>query len=102
VLEAAKKAGYMTGLVVTTRLTDATPACFASHANNRIYEDLIAEQMVGNYPLGQVVDVLIGGGRCHFLPNTTEGSCRNDDTDVVKMAKDKFGYNYIDSRMSSQ
>ena len=98
VLEAAKKAGYMTGLVVTTRLTDATPACFASHANNRIYEDLIAEQMVGNYPLGQVVDVLIGGGRCHFLPNTTEGSCRNDDTDVVKMAKDKFGYNYIDSR----
>ena len=27
VLEAAKKAGYMTGLVVTTRITDATPAC---------------------------------------------------------------------------
>ncbi|KAJ9662781.1 vacuolar alkaline phosphatase [Neophaeococcomyces mojaviensis] len=98
VLEAAKKAGYMTGLVVTTRLTDATPACFAAHVNSRAYEDIIAEQMIGNYPLGQVVDVLIGGGRCHFLPNTTEGSCRSDDTDVVKMAKDKFGYNYIDNR----
>lgn len=97
VLEAAKKAGYMTGLVVTTRLTDATPACFASHANRREYEDLIAEQMIGHYPLGRVVDVMIGGGRCHFLPNTTEGSCRADSKDVVAMAKDN-GFNYFDSR----
>lgn len=98
VLEAAKKAGYMTGLVVTTRITDATPACFASHVKYRSYEDIIAEQMVGNHPLGQIVDVLIGGGRCHFLPNTTSGSCRGDDTDVVKMATEKYGYNYIDNR----
>lgn len=98
VLEAAKKAGYMTGLVVTTRLTDATPACFASHVINRGLEDIIAEQLVGDYLLGQVVDVLIGGGRCHFLPNTTEGSCRADDKDIVKMAKKKFGYNYIDNK----
>jgi len=98
VLEAAKRAGYMTGLVVTTRLTDATPACFAAHVNSRAYEDIIAEQMVGNYPLGQTVDVLIGGGRCHFLPNTTEGSCRQDDTDVVKMAQEEFGYSYVDNR----
>ena len=98
VLEAAKKAGYLTGLVVTTRLTDATPACFASHVTSRAYEDIIAEQLIGNYPLGQVVDVLIGGGRCHFLPNTTSGSCRADDTDVVEMAIGQYGYNYIDNR----
>ncbi len=97
VLEAAKKAGYMTGLVVTTRITDATPACFAAHANRREYEDLIAEQMIGNYPLGRVLDLIIGGGRCHFLPNTTEGSCRADDKNVVAMAEDK-GFNYIDNR----
>ena len=97
VLEAAKKAGYMTGLVVTTRITDATPACFAAHANRREYEDLIAEQMIGNYPLGRVVDLIIGGGRCHFLPNTTDGSCRADDRDVVAMAEDN-GFNYIDNR----
>ena len=97
VLEAAKKAGYMTGLVVTTRITDATPACFASHANRREYEDLIAEQLVGHYPLGRVVDLILGGGRCHFLPNGTEGSCRADDKDVVEMAK-KQGYNYINDR----
>lgn len=98
VLEAAKKAGYMTGLVVTTRITDATPACFAAHVNNRGYEDIIAEQLVGNHPLGQVVDLIIGGGRCHFLPNTTSGSCRNDNKDIVKLAKKKHGFNYIDNK----
>lgn len=66
VLEAAKKAGYMTGLVVTTRITDATPACFASHANRREYEDLIAEQLVGHYPLGRVVDLILGEGAATF------------------------------------
>lgn len=97
VLEAAKKIGYKTGLVVTTRITDATPACFASHANRREYEDLIAEQLIGHYPLGRTVDLLIGGGRCHFLPNSTDGSCRNDDKDVVAMAKNE-GFSYVDSR----
>lgn len=99
VLEAAKKAGYMTGLVVTTRMTDATPACFAAHVNQRSEEDRIAEQMVGDYPLGRVVDLMLGGGRCHFLPNTTQGSCRADDKDVTKLAQDK-GYSYVNDRKS--
>ncbi|KAF2454688.1 alkaline-phosphatase-like protein [Lineolata rhizophorae] len=97
VLEAAKKAGYMTGLVVTTRITDATPACFAAHVNMRSEEDRIAEQLVGDYPLGRVVDLILGGGRCHFLPNSTEGSCRDDNKDIVKMAKDS-GFNYVHNR----
>jgi alkaline phosphatase len=53
ILEAAKRAGYMTGLVVTTSLTDATPACFAAHANLRTEEDLIAQQEIGEHPLGR-------------------------------------------------
>ncbi|EFW17140.1 hypothetical protein D8B26_003898 [Coccidioides posadasii str. Silveira] len=97
VLEAAKAAGYMTGLVVTTRITDATPACFSSHANMRSYEDLIAEHQIGEYPLGRQVDLIIGGGRCHFLPNTTSGSCRGDARDIVQLAKSK-GFSYIDDR----
>jgi alkaline phosphatase len=97
VLEAAKKAGYMTGLVVTTRITDATPACFAAHVNMRSEEDRIAEQLIGDYPLGRVVDLILGGGRCHFLPNSTEGSCRADNKDIVKLAK-KEGFNYISDR----
>ena len=98
VLEAAKKAGYLTGLVVTTRITDATPACFAAHVHRRSEEDRIAEQEIGHgHPLGQVVDLLLGGGRCHFLPNSTKGSCRDDDKDIVKMAKSS-GWNYVSSR----
>jgi alkaline phosphatase len=97
VLEAAKAAGYRTGLVVTTRITDATPACFAAHVNMRSYEDLIAEHEIGDYPLGRVVDLMLGGGRCHFLPNSTDGSCRADDKNLVEVAKSK-GFTYIHDR----
>lgn len=98
VMEAAKRKGYTTGLVVTTRITDATPAVFASHVRRREMEDDIALQMVGEtHPLGRMVDLMMGGGRCHFLPNTTEGACRLDDVDVVKAAGKK-GWNYISTR----
>ncbi|KAF2748362.1 alkaline phosphatase-like protein [Sporormia fimetaria CBS 119925] len=97
VLEAAKKAGYMTGLVVTTRITDATPATFASHVHMRQEEDLIAQQMVGDHPLGRVVDLIFGGGKCHFLPNSSLSSCRADDKDIVALAQ-KNGFNYISDR----
>ncbi|MCJ1272886.1 hypothetical protein MMC21_000675 [Puttea exsequens] len=98
VLEAAKRAGYTTGLVVTTRLTDATPACFAAHVNRRDEEDTIAEQMVGiGHPLGRMVDLLMGGGRCHFLSNSTVGSCRGDEKDVRTMAEDD-GWSYVSDR----
>lgn len=85
----------MTGLVVTTRITDATPACFAAHVNRREEEDRIAEQLLGDYPLGQVVDLMLGGGRCHFLPNSTTSSCREDGKDLISHAK-ASGYQYID------
>ncbi|KAI0377103.1 alkaline phosphatase-like protein [Hypomontagnella monticulosa] len=98
VLEAAKKAGYKTGLVVTTDITDATPACFASHVDVRAQNDDIAVQEVGNGPLGRVVDLMFGGGRCRFLPNGTDGGCREDNIDVVEMAKNDYGWNYIDNR----
>ncbi|KAB8296072.1 hypothetical protein EYC80_008878 [Monilinia laxa] len=99
VLEAAKRAGYTTGLVVTTDITDATPACFAAHADYRMQEDSIALQEVGEHPLGhRVVDLMLGGGRCHFLPNTSESSCRADGRDVTKLAQEKYGWTYIDTR----
>lgn len=105
VLEAAKRAGYLTGLVVTTDVTDATPACFASHAYYRAMMDDIALQEVGNGTLGRVVDLILGGGRCHFLPNSTDAnsttagpSCRADDVDVIALARAKFGWSYVDDR----
>lgn len=101
VLEAAKLAGYHTGLVVTTRITDATPACFAAHVSKRDEEDRIAEQLLGHTPLGRVVDLMLGAGRCHFLPNDTRSdssnSCRDDQKNLIEEAKE-HGWNYIDSR----
>lgn len=97
VMEAAKRAGYTTGLVVTTRITDATPACFASHVRVREMEDEIASQLVGDGPLGRSVDLILGGGRCHFLSNGTTGSCRADGRDIIDVAENK-GWNYISTR----
>lgn len=98
VLEAAKRAGYHTGLVVTTDITDATPACFAAHVFHRMQGDEIALHEVGHGPLGRTVDLMLGGGRCHFLPKGTPGSCRQDDIDVTKLAQEKYGWNYVDNR----
>lgn len=97
VLEAAKRAGYHTGLVVTTDITDATPACFASHVNYRTQNDEIALHEIGEGPLGHVVDLMLGGGRCHFLANSNKGSCRQDDISVAGIAQ-KNGWTYLDDR----
>jgi alkaline phosphatase len=36
-----------------------------------------------------MVDLLLGGGRCNFSPNTTEGSCRSDDLDLLEYAAEQ-------------
>lgn len=99
IMEAAKRMGYTTGLVVTTRLTDATPAVFASHVRSREMEDEIALQMTGlTHPLGRMVDLMFGGGSCRFLPNGTAGSCREDERDVIAEAAEQEDWDYIGSR----
>uniref|UniRef100_K3W7V9 Alkaline phosphatase n=1 Tax=Globisporangium ultimum (strain ATCC 200006 / CBS 805.95 / DAOM BR144) TaxID=431595 RepID=K3W7V9_GLOUD len=62
VLEAAKARGMITGMIVTSRVTHATPASFASHVIQRDDEDEIARQYVNNKNL----DFLLGGGLRHF------------------------------------
>jgi alkaline phosphatase len=63
VLEAAKKQGWATGLVVTSSVTDATPAAFAAHVPSRLQEFEIARQMSVLAP-----DVIMGGGTRWFAP----------------------------------
>lgn len=98
VLEAARRAGYRTGMVVTTDATDATPATFAAHVRWRFQNDEIALHEVGEGVLGRSVDLIFGGGRCRFLPNSTEGSCRGDDVDVAAIAREKHGWAWADDR----
>ncbi|KAF9024594.1 hypothetical protein BGZ52_010666, partial [Haplosporangium bisporale] len=92
VLEAAKEKDMLTGLVVTSRVTHATPAAFSAHVVHRDMEDLIAQQQIGDYELGRRVDLMLGGGRCFFLPNTTEGSCRTDNRNLIEESQEKHGW----------
>ncbi|CAO3591466.1 unnamed protein product [Absidia cylindrospora] len=93
VLESAKHhRDMLTGLVVTSRITHATPASFSAHIEWRDWEPEIAEQQIGHNPLGRSVDLMFGGGSCEFLSNTTEGSCRSDQRDLFEEAKDQFGW----------
>ncbi|KAL3233907.1 Repressible alkaline phosphatase [Nakaseomyces bracarensis] len=102
-LEAAKLKGYMTGLVVTTRITDATPASFSSHVDYRFQEDQIAEHQMGEYPLGRMVDLMMGGGRTHFYPSGLEDprygnrGLRQDDRNLIQEAIDN-GWQYAGNR----
>ncbi|KAK9240246.1 alkaline-phosphatase-like protein [Lipomyces kononenkoae] len=99
VLEAAKLDGYLTGLVVTSRITHASPAGFAAHVADRDMESEIAEQIVGySHPLGRVVDVMMGGGKCFFLPKSNTDSCRDDDLDLWSIAEDVYHWTMTSSR----
>ncbi|GMF23396.1 unnamed protein product [Phytophthora fragariaefolia] len=62
VLEAAKARGMVTGMIVTCRVTHATPASFAAHVVDRDSEGDIAAQYVANKNL----DFVLGGGREYF------------------------------------
>ncbi|KAF9898926.1 hypothetical protein BX616_003441 [Lobosporangium transversale] len=95
ILEAAKDLGMLTGIVVTSRVTHATPASFSAHVIHRDMEADIAVQQIGDYPLKRQIDLLMGGGRCFFLPNTTEGSCRTDHRDLIKEGQELYGWKYV-------
>lgn len=97
ILEALKLQGYLTGLVVTTRITDATPAAFSAHTDYRFQEDLIAQHQLGEYPLGRTVDLILGGGRCHFVPNSVPGGCRADQRNLVNEARAR-NYSIVSDR----
>ncbi|EPZ36061.1 Alkaline phosphatase-like, alpha/beta/alpha domain-containing protein [Rozella allomycis CSF55] len=97
IFEAAKAKGLKTGLVATSRITHATPASFSAHVVHRDMENLIAEYQVGDYILGPQIDLMFGGGRCHFVSNITFSSCRNDDRNLLKEASDK-GYHVINNK----
>ncbi|CAJ0633901.1 15787_t:CDS:10 [Entrophospora sp. SA101] len=89
VLESAKHNGMVTGLVVTSRITHATPAAFSAHIVHRDLESEIAVHQIGDYPLGRQVDLMFGGGKCFFLPNSSASSCRTDDRDDATADSDK-------------
>lgn len=93
IMEAAKMNGFKTGLVVTSIINHATPAAYSAHSSDRnAYDDIAAQQIGYSHALNQSVDVLLGGGRCYFKPESDSSSCRSDDVDLFGFAEDKGYY----------
>jgi alkaline phosphatase len=117
ILEQAEIAGKSTGVVSTARITHATPAATYAHISNRDWEGNanlsaaaatngvkdIAAQLIDNFGSGKIgdgIDVVFGGGRSYFLPNTVtdvEGSKgrRTDGRNLPQEYVNKFGGVYI-------
>jgi len=89
IAEIAASKGINTGIVVTCRVTHATPAAFYGHVKSRNDENTLAEQLV-NSPL----KVVLGGGWRHFVPT---GGKRKDGKDLIALAKSK-GFDYITTK----
>ncbi len=80
-LEEAEQRGLSTGVVTTTTVTHATPAACYAHSPERRWESDallskkarqlgfpdIARQLL-EFPHGDGLEVVLGGGRKHFLP----------------------------------
>ena len=79
--ELAERAGMATGVVSTSLITDATPAAMYAHAASRSWQSDaalppeavengckdIARQLI-EFPEGDGLEVVLGGGRAPFLP----------------------------------
>jgi alkaline phosphatase len=86
ILELARKAGKATGLITTTRVTHATPACWVARVPEREMEDEIARQYFRFQP-----EVVLGGGRQHF---TAAG---RDDHRDLEGEFERAGYRVVRS-----
>ena len=99
-LEEAEQRGYRTGIVSTARITHATPAAAYAHSPDRNWElpgsvpeadralcADIARQLV-EFPHGDGVDVVLGGGRAMFLAID-----RQDPEDATMTGRRRDGRN---------
>lgn len=98
IMEEAQERGFKTGLVTTSIITDATPATFAAHAQNRycFMSSSPACQQFGDTPiveqmLDHHVDVMLGGGT-NLLPAMEAGG------KTVKEKAEALGYTVITKR----
>jgi alkaline phosphatase len=80
---AQRRHGMAIGIVTNTEVEDATPAAMIAHTRRRAAYDEIVEQFFAARP-----DVLMGGGSANFLPKSTPGSKRKDETDYVARFRD--------------
>ncbi|SHH57006.1 alkaline phosphatase [Thermosipho atlanticus] len=89
IFEVVSKYGVKTGIVVTCRVTHATPGAFYGHVTSRKDENTLAEQLINSS-----IDVVMGGGWRNFVAT---GGKRKDGKDLIALAKKK-GFDYITTK----
>ncbi len=84
IAEALKRTGEKAlGIVTTAEVEDATPASLVSHTRKRSEKAAIADMLFVHQP-----QVLLGGGSAYFLPQSTPGSKRTDEENLVQKFQD--------------
>lgn len=85
-LEVFHEQGKETGLVVTSYITHATPACFyAKVPHRRQYEDIALQLAEADN-----INLAIGGGRKHF-------NQRKDSIDLIQRMENELGWKVYDT-----
>ena len=87
-LEMAKDRGMRIGLVTNSTIYDASPAAFACHVKNRRDYRTIVDCYLKLEP-----ELLLGGGKDHFLPKRQHGRGHRNDADMIEAFRKK-GYLY--------
>lgn len=77
--EIARRKGLAVGVVTNTEIEDATPAGMVAHTRRRADYNDIVRMFWDVKP-----EVMMGGGSPNFLPKSTPGSKRADETDYIK------------------
>lgn len=77
------------GVVSDAELQDATPAAVVSHTRRRADKAEIVEMFYNVQPT-----VMLGGGSAYFLPKSTPGSKRKDETNYVEKFQ-QAGYSLV-------
>jgi alkaline phosphatase len=91
-MEIAKQRGLKIGLITNSTVYDASPAAFVCHVPSRRDHAAIVNRYLDLEP-----DIVMGGGRAQFLPLSTSGSRRKDETDVAALFAKK-GYHRVSNK----
>jgi alkaline phosphatase len=91
-----RRHGYRTGIVTTSDVADATPAGQGGHTITRsLLKDIARQYVDGVFTPGPAFDVIMGGGKEHFISrtNTNSGDTRNFVSELQAA-----GYAYVENR----
>lgn len=84
-----RKTKMSVGIVSDAELQDATPGAMVSHTRRRADKPYIAEQL-----LASGAEVILGGGSAYFYPQSSNGSKRKDEKNLVEQFKSD-GYQIV-------